>query len=167
MGPFRPESGAYAVTRFAAKTLAHQIKRGRNEPDRHDRCHMIMIKILPLPLAIALATPAFAASAPDERTPPRPGDLTTAERETLIAQIARCVPPINISVRSITTIDLRLNRDGSVSEESKVVASPTQAVGRAMLKAAHQCQPYRLPSQKYENWKDIRVDFDTGPPKRD
>jgi hypothetical protein len=129
---------------------------------------MMMIKILPLPLAIALATPAFAASAPEERTSPTlPGGLTTAERETLIAQIARCVPPINISVRSITTIDLRLNRDGSVSEESKVVASPTEAVGRAMLRAAYQCQPYRLPPQKYEDWKEIRVDFDIGPPKRD
>ncbi len=110
------------------------------------------------PFAIFLfVTPALAAD---------PNELMLAEHQALIEQITRCVPPTNMTKRSITTIDLRLNPDGSVAAESKVVASPTPEIGKAMLRAALMCGPYRLPAQKYEKWKQILVDFDLGPPKQ-
>jgi hypothetical protein len=110
------------------------------------------------PLAIFLFVTAALAADPNE--------LTLAERQALMTQIGRCVPPTNTRGRSLTTIDLHLNPDGSVAAESKIVASPTPEIGKAMLRAALMCGPYRLPAQKYEKWKQILVDFDLGPPKQ-
>ena len=108
-------------------------------------------------LISSLLAPALAAG---------PNELTQAERQALISQIARCVPPRNVDTRSVTTIELHLNPDGTMAAESKVVSSPTPEIGKAMLRAASQCGPYRLPAQKYENWKQILVDFNTGPARR-
>jgi hypothetical protein len=112
-------------------------------------------KLFPLAIAL-LAAPALAAGS---------NELTPAERQGLIAMITRCMPPINTTGQSMTTIDLRLNPDGSVAAESKVIASPTPEIGKAMLRAAVVCGPYRLPPEKYEKWKQILVDFDLGPAK--
>jgi hypothetical protein len=112
-------------------------------------------KLFPFAIFL-LAAPARAAD---------PSELTSAERQGLIATITRCVPPTNTTGQSMTTIDLRLNPDGSVAAESKVIASPTPEIGKAMLRAALMCGPYRLPAQKYEKWKHILVDFDLGPAK--
>jgi hypothetical protein len=116
---------------------------------------MSKYKLFPLAIFL-LAAPALAAG---------PNELTLGERQGLIATITRCVPPINATGQSMTTIDLRLNPDGSVAAESKVIASPTPEIGKAMLRAALMCGPYRLPPQKYEKWKQILVDFDLGPAK--
>ena len=117
-----------------------------------------MLKSWPFLFAfISLVTPALAA---------QQSELTPGERQALISQIARCVPPINIAAHSVITIDLRLNADGSVTEESKIVSSPTPEIGKAMLRAVSQCQPYRLPAQEYQRWKQILVDFDLDPPKQ-
>jgi hypothetical protein len=116
-----------------------------------------MLKSWPSLLAIiSLVTPALAAD----------NELTSGERQALISQIQRCVPPLNIATHAVTTIDLRLDADGSVTEESKIVSSPTPEIGKAMLRAVSQCQPYRLPAQKYQKWKQILVDFDLGPPRQ-
>ena len=111
-----------------------------------------MSRLYLFPLVISwLATPALAAD---------PSELIQAERQALISQIERCAPPLNIDKRRATTIELRLNADGSVAAESKVVASPTPEIGKATQRAAMQCQPYRLPGQNYEKWKHILADFD-------
>ena len=119
---------------------------------------MCMSRFWLFPLAIfLLVLPALASN---------PAGLTPAERQALMTQIGRCVPPTNMTTRSVTTIDLRLNPDGSVAAESKVIASPTLEIGKAMLRAALLCGPYRLPAQKYEKWKQMLLDFDLGPPKQ-
>ena len=107
------------------------------------------------PLAIfLLAAPARAAG---------PNELTLAERQGLIAQITRCVPPINTTGQSMTTIDLRLNPDGSVVAESKVIASPTPEIGKAMLRAAMDSAAMARPiakrtshrSEPNSKWRDL------------
>ena len=128
------------------------------EPYRDVEAQIGMSRFPLFPLAIFLfVTPALAAD---------PNELTLAEHQALMTQIGRCVPPTNTRGRSLTTIDLHLNPDGSVAAESKIVASPTPEIGKAMLRAALMCGPYRLPAQKYEKWKQILVDFDLGPPKQ-
>jgi hypothetical protein len=57
-------------------------------------------------------------------------------------------------------IDLILNFDGSVSPDSKIVASPTPELGQRVMKALIQCQPYLLPAEKYAAWKLIPMSVD-------
>jgi hypothetical protein len=117
-----------------------------------------MARFQSFPFAILFFTaPAFADD---------PNELTLAERQTLSAQIMRCVPPIKTTTRSVTTIEIHLNPDGTMAAESKIVASPTPEIGKAMLRAASMCGPYRPPAQKYEKWKQLLVDFNLGPPKQ-
>jgi hypothetical protein len=127
------------------------------EPYRDVEAQIGMSRFPLFPLAIFLFVTAALAADPNE--------LTLAERQALMTQLGRCVPPTNTSNKSMTTIDLRLNPDGSVAAESKVIASPTPEIGKAMLRAAVMCGPYRLPAEKYEKWKQILVDFDLGPAK--
>jgi hypothetical protein len=128
------------------------------EQDRTPGAQTCMSRFWLFPLAIFLSLPPALAA--------NPAELTLAERQALMTQIERCVPPTNMTTRSVTTIDLRLNPDGSLAAESKVIASPTAEIGKAMLRAASMCGPYRLPAQKYEKWKQILLDFDLGPPNQ-
>ena len=61
-------------------------------------------------------------------------------------------------------IDLVLNFDGSVSPDSKIVASPSSELGQRVMKALVQCQPYLLPAEKYAAWKLIPMTVDLALP---
>jgi hypothetical protein len=130
----------------------------KSEPIELPQAQISMSRFQSFPFAILFFTaPEFADD---------PNELTLAERQALSAQIMRCVPPIKATTRSVTTIEIHLNTDGTMAAESKIVASPTPEIGKAMLRAASMCGPYRLPAQKYEKWKQLLVDFNLGPPKQ-
>ena len=82
----------------------------------------------------------------------------------LSAQAKRCwaIPdgwsdPRQVSV----TLRFQLAPDGTIDGDPAVVEFPATTIGAAAAKAAltavKQCGPYRLPADKYEQWKDIQL----------
>jgi hypothetical protein len=68
----------------------------------------------------------------------------------------------------VVSVDLTLNRDGSVAQrpqlESQSAAEAARdpyvrAAADAALRAIHVCAPYKLPADRYGDWQDIRVNF--------
>jgi len=57
-----------------------------------------------------------------------------------------------------------LNPDGSLNGEPGVMSAPNDTLGNAAaeaaLRAVRTCQPFRLPPDSYEGWKDIEWVFD-------
>lgn len=93
--------------------------------------------------------------------------LTLSEMDALRAQMQRCWnPPIGLAGAEelVITVQIRLNPDGTVETIEEVGAA---GIGRlydvaadAARRAVIQCQPYSLPPQKYDVWKDVQVNFD-------
>ncbi len=93
--------------------------------------------------------------------------LTLSEMDALRSQMQRCwTPPIGLANAQalVVTVQIRLSIDGSVESIERVGAqSPDplfEVAADAARRAVLQCQPYRLPSAKYESWKDVQVNFD-------
>lgn len=61
------------------------------------------------------------------------------------------------------TLSMKLERDGSLSENAKPVSPRSRPVGRSGLaydlafRAVSKCAPYNLPEDSYEQWKEIEV----------
>ena len=61
------------------------------------------------------------------------------------------------------TIGMKLERDGTLSENAKPVSPRSRPVGRSGLaydlafRAVSKCAPYNLPEDSYEQWKEIEV----------
>lgn len=93
--------------------------------------------------------------------------LTLSEQDALRAQMQRCwSPPVGVrgSGELVITVQFRLAPDGSVTDIVEVAAQgigPLYDVAAdAARRAVLQCQPYVLPPNKYEAWKEVRVNFD-------
>ena len=64
----------------------------------------------------------------------------------------------------IVDFDLFLNQDGSVAQPPQLTASSreaaasdpyTRAAADAARRAIYQCQPYKLPADRYSQWREI------------
>ncbi|MGA7675846.1 MAG: hypothetical protein WCA78_12480, partial [Rhizomicrobium sp.] len=95
-------------------------------------------------------------------------DLSDALRN----QIAQCwSPPVgapNIN-QLIVSFELFLNPDGSVSEPPRLATNSASAVANdpyalaaaeAARRAIYTCAPYRMPVNRYSQWRDITLIFD-------
>jgi colicin import membrane protein len=64
----------------------------------------------------------------------------------------------------VVKLKWRLKTDGYLDGDPVVTSAPSDASGQvaaeAALRAVKECQPYRLPPDKYDAWKDIKWDFD-------
>lgn len=69
----------------------------------------------------------------------------------------------------IVDFDLFLNPDGSVAQAPQLTASSraqaasdpyTKAAAAAALRAIYQCAPYKLPQDRYSDWREITFRFD-------
>jgi hypothetical protein len=59
-------------------------------------------------------------------------------------------------------VKFKLKQDGSLAGEPVVVGShadPSQAVAKTALAAVKRCQPFRLPPNLYEFWKEVEINF--------
>jgi colicin import membrane protein len=60
-------------------------------------------------------------------------------------------------------IRLRFNQDGTFSVPPQVMNAQGgpyfQAISESALRAVHQCEPYNLPADKYDFWKDVVMNF--------
>ena len=96
------------------------------------------------------------------------GNLMTADLvDALKSQIYRCwSPPTGAPNASDLVVDfaLNLNPDGTVGRLQLLTLSGntyTRAAAEAASRAIYQCQPYRLPQNRYEDWREIsRMRFD-------
>jgi membrane protein involved in colicin uptake len=93
--------------------------------------------------------------------------LTLSEQDSLRAQMQRCwSPPVGVlgSDELVITVRIRLAPDGTVDTIEQIGAEGLGALydvaADAARRAVLQCQPYRLPPNKYEAWKEVQVNFD-------
>lgn len=115
---------------------------------------------------------------------PRPGagarTGNTAAVEAMIqAQMFVCwddVDDLPNPERLNVTVEIVLNRDGTLKRDARLVDPPRAPIGdRAMgvaieraLRAARRCAPYRLPAEAQENYEDwAEVTLNLGPAYRD
>jgi hypothetical protein len=109
-----------------------------------------------------LAAQPEAGSPPIERAA-----LSQPEIDALRARLMSCwSPPIGVTTsnRLVVVVKFSLSKDGAVSGEPTVInrgADPLfKVAAESAIRAIRSCQPYRLPTSKYEAWRDIEVKFD-------
>jgi outer membrane biosynthesis protein TonB len=109
-------------------------------------------------------------------TPPKPVrgqsngtqmTMSVNEIDALRARIAQCwsPPPGGLGADAIIVkLRLRLNEDGSLVGYPSIANSGSspffQAAADSAVRAVFQCQPYALPGEKYEVWRDMILTFD-------
>jgi hypothetical protein len=92
--------------------------------------------------------------------------MTQSEIDALRSQITRCwvIPTGWTNPREVTvSVRFQLNLDGTVAGMPEVVEFPASQYGPVAgdnaIRAVMQCGPYALPSEKYEQWKDVQLRF--------
>lgn len=121
----------------------------------------------PKPKTVARRKPSAPVEA-DQGAPDGIGDkLTVSEFDFFIRQIGNCfaIPAgAKNAERYRPVVAFRLRRDGTVDGIPQVVrpgASPFfQIAAEASVRAVLECQPYRLPVEKYDDWKKNTITFD-------
>jgi len=93
-------------------------------------------------------------------------DAMTADLvDSLRSQIARCwSPPVGAPSATdlVVDFDLFLNPDGSVAQPPQLIGSSggagnpyARAAADAARRAIYECQPYKLPADRYSQWREI------------
>lgn len=97
----------------------------------------------------------------------RPTTLSQEELDAVRAQAKRCwkIPAGWSDSRQVTvTIRFQLKRDGTVAGSPSVVSFPASELGKSAalnaMQAVTECGPFRLPADKYEQWKDVQLRFE-------
>jgi colicin import membrane protein len=96
--------------------------------------------------------------------------LLDSLRGVLQAQIERCyAAPPGAAVGGVVqpVLDIRLNADGSLASEPRILRAGPKPVDRsvaeAALRAVRRCAPYRVPAQfapYYSDWKILNAEFE-------
>lgn len=98
--------------------------------------------------------------------------MTADLAAVLQSQIYRCwSPPIGSPhpERLIVRYELFLNRDGTVAQTPQLTADSAAAVAgdpymtaaaQAAYRAIYSCAPYKLPADRYAQWRDVEFTFD-------
>jgi hypothetical protein len=114
---------------------------------------------------------------PGQHNIPRAGQGTglTADLKTLLAnEIYPCYSPTPGAPHVedlIVTFEIWLNPDGSISvaqppqlganSAAAAASNPyTQAAANEVKRAIYQCAPFKLPANRYNQWRDITFTFD-------
>jgi outer membrane biosynthesis protein TonB len=122
-------------------------------------------------LALINKVAPAAASAPNAKAADRNikgvgamNAMTADLQDALRSQIAQCwSPPVGAprAEELIVDFDLFLNQDGSVAQPPQLLASSstadpyTRAAAEAARRAIYECAPYKLPADRYSQWREI------------
>jgi outer membrane biosynthesis protein TonB len=96
-------------------------------------------------------------------------DIETLIRNALQRQVSACwsFPSGALQPEGLVVmIDIHLRPDGALAEPPAIVeqgrmAEPYfRAASEAAVRAINRCQPYELPTDHYDIWKDVRLNFD-------
>jgi colicin import membrane protein len=94
--------------------------------------------------------------------------LTQSEMDALRAQIQRCwnVPAGAVDAQNLrVSVQVRLDPSGAVEGAPQIITGGggegiERAAAESARRAILQCAPYNLPTEKYEAWADVVVNFD-------
>lgn len=93
--------------------------------------------------------------------------ITADEMEWLRHQIQRCwSPPVGVSGARDLVVRLRIQlaQDGGVTGYPQLLNQEStmqyQAAADSAVRAVLRCQPYDMPADKYDAWRDIILNFD-------
>ncbi|MEX3010400.1 hypothetical protein [Hoeflea sp. TYP-13] len=94
--------------------------------------------------------------------------LSQSEMDALRGQIQRCwqiVPGMADGADVRVRVTMRLDRSGAIDGQPSVQATGGSEQVRRVLaggarRAVLRCAPYNLPSEKYDTWADVVVNFD-------
>lgn len=99
--------------------------------------------------------------------------LSPSLRDALVGllqqQIERCysAPPGAAQGVVLPVLDIRLNADGSLGSEPRIMrggsSNVDQSIAQAALRAVRRCAPYRIPATYapyYNDWKAINAEFE-------
>jgi len=129
------------------------------------------------PLLDTAAVQALLDKTPDlpEPTPPKPvADLPPGERMSLSeidafrAQIRACWSlPAGAKNAESLVVRVRVQLDTSGRPIAKKVINRAQltdsyflSAAESVLRAIERCQPYKMPPEKYESWREMELNFD-------
>ena len=129
------------------------------------------------PLLDTSAVQALLDKTPDlpEPAPPKPvADLPPGERMSLSeidafrAQIRACWSvPAGAKIAESLVVRVRFQLDPSGRPIAKKVMNRAQltdsfflSAAESVLRAIERCQPYKMPAEKYESWRDMELNFD-------
>jgi hypothetical protein len=124
----------------------------------------------------------MASQQPDEPAPATPAPqpptvgsangqptarMTASELDALRARLVQCwSPPLGwldpAEVRVVMMINL--SPEGMLLGEPQVLESPqgrfSLTAPESAARAVRRCQPYNLPADKYDAWKQVKITFD-------
>lgn len=88
--------------------------------------------------------------------------------QTMSEQVAQCfMAPAPSWSKKKARLEIRLRRDGSLSQAPKVLdPSPDSDIAKAAVRAVQRCAPFRFPAKfqsSYNEWKFLNVEFVSGP----
>ncbi|AKR56929.1 hypothetical protein XM25_14240 [Devosia sp. H5989] len=92
--------------------------------------------------------------------------LSQSELDALVAQIRSClaVPPGAVEANAIVRLRIDFSPDGTVQGNPQVSSTITttieQALANAAIRAVVRCGPYNLVAQRYDELKQLEVNFD-------
>ena len=93
--------------------------------------------------------------------------MSANEIDAFKAQVSRCWnPPVGgLGARSIRVkMRITFNKDGTLSRPPRLMNSGDgsffQAAADSAIRAVWQCQPYNMPSAKFDQWGDMILNFD-------
>ena len=97
----------------------------------------------------------------------RDARMSASDIDALRAQISRCwAPPVGGLGGEAIIVKLRigLNEDGTLTRAPEVMNGHNSPffppAADSAVRAVFQCQPYRMPPEKYGEWRDMLLNFD-------
>jgi len=152
IGAFFPKISTTAVTRMPRNLLVNGV------------CGVLLLS------GCATSQEVLDQSASQRLSGANVPKLSQSEMYLLYGQLQACwAPPIGVAEAKepVVVIRFALNRDGTLSGEPSVVnkgSTPLfQAAAESAMQAVRRCQPFRLPTSKYEAWREVEVNFDARP----
>ncbi|MGL4396307.1 MAG: cell envelope integrity protein TolA [Hyphomicrobium sp.] len=114
--------------------------------------------------ATALGKEAGTATGTDTVLSAREQDLLKGLIKSQLAACWRLPGAGGGTETPVVTLRWRLKTDGTLDGDPSVQSAPSDSAGQvaaeAALRAVKGCQPFRLPEDKYDGWKDVIWVFD-------
>ena len=104
-----------------------------------------------------LVAAGLAAALTLGAAPAAPNDMA----QQLSAQIGRCWNPPRGATGSVT-VHFELSQDGGVNGTPRVTGLASVGVAKSAVDAIKLCQPYRLPADRYSDWRHAVVRLSVG-----
>ena len=119
---------------------------------------------------VAEAVPEEEPSQTDEApSSPLEAPLSASEKDGIAQQVRRCwnmVPGLPLDSLGYIQVRVHFNPDGSIQgtpellDRSRMSDPFYRSAAETAVRAVLACQPYRMPSEKYNTWKLIDFNFD-------